>query len=163
MIRTTKALDERTGAGGHADDPFVAPLATVNELQAALGWFADGTFDAVTDTGERTAFANLDLQVWSLVSGSFSTLVAESASTYDNEEFLRFTLPAAGDYGLRVLLPAMVYDVGATPVTAEAYGLSWNLIIVPKPGMTMALAAGAAMAAIVRQQRRRITPPATRG
>jgi len=151
------------GVRGHADYPFAAPLAMNTELQVALDWFADGTFDAATDTGERTAFANLDLQVWSLVSGSFSTLVAESASTYDNEEFLRFILPAAGDYGLRVLLPGMVYDVGATSVSAEAYGLSWNLIVVPEPGTTMALAAGAAMAAIIRLRRGPLTPPATRG
>lgn len=193
VIRTTQALDERTGAGaidltaaglayvngatmdvsgttggpigtrgwdlgsigigGRADYPFVASLAKDTEFQVALNWFADGTFDGATDTGTRTAFANLDLQVWSVVSGSFSALVAESASVYNNEEFLRFSLPAAGDYGLRVLLPGMVYDVGAAPVTSKAYGLSWNLIVVPEPSAVASLLAAAGMAAIVRRSR----------
>lgn len=202
VVRTTQALDEKTGAGainltaagltyvngatmdvsgttggpigatgwdlgslgigGHVDYRFAAPLTTSDELQVALGWFADGTFDAAANTGTRTAFANLDLQVWSLVSGSFATLVAESASTYNNEEFLRFVLPAAGDYGLRVTLPGMLYDVGTTPVTAETYGLSWNVIVVPEPSAVAALIAAAGMAAIVRR-RDRVTPPATPG
>jgi hypothetical protein len=137
------------GVGGHVDYSFAAPLTTSNELQVALNWFADGAFDAGSDTGSRSAFANLDLQVWRVVNGSFATLVAESTSTYNNAEFLRFMLPAAGDYGLRVTLPAMVYDVGATPVTAEAYALSWTQIIVPEPSSVMALVASAGMAVIV--------------
>lgn len=150
------------GVGAHADYPFAAPLTASTELQVALNWFANGTFDAGSDTGTRSAFANLDLQVWRVVSGSFATLVAESASTYNNGEFLRFTLPSAGDYGLRVTLPAMVYDVGATPVTAEAYGLSWTQIIVPEPTSAIALAAGAGMGFIV-LRRRQVTSPATPG
>jgi len=142
------------GVGGHADYSFAAPLTTSTELQVALNWFADGAFDAVSDTGSRLAFANLDLQVWRVVSGSFATLVAESASTYNNGEFLRFTLPSAGDYGLRVTLPGMVYDVGATPVTAEAYGLSWTQIIVPEPTSAIALMAGAGTAVVVLRRRR---------
>ena len=143
------------GVGTHADYSFAAPLTTSTELQVALNWFASGTFDAGSDTGIRSAFANLDLQVWRVVSGSFATLVAESASTYNNGEFLRFTLPAAGDYGLRVTLPGMVYDVGATPVTAEAYGLSWTQIIVPEPTSAIALMAGAGTAVVVLRRRRR--------
>ena len=142
------------GVGGHVDYSFAAPLTTSNELQVALNWFADGAFDAGSDTGSRSAFANLDLQVWRVVNGSFATLVAESTSTYNNAEFLRFMLPAAGDYGLRVTLPAMVYDVGATPVAAEAYGLSWTQIIVPEPSSVMALVASAGMAVIVLRRRR---------
>jgi len=141
------------GVGGHADYPFAAALTTSTELQVGLNWFADGAFDAGSDTGSRLAFANLDLQVWRIVSGSFATLVAESASTYNNGEFLRFTLPAAGDYGLRVTLPAMVYDVGATPITAEAYGLSWTQIIVPEPTSAIALVASAGMAVLVLRRR----------
>ncbi|MGI9177448.1 MAG: S8 family serine peptidase [Pirellulales bacterium] len=149
--------------GGHVDYPFSTSSLAGDQIQVALDWFANGVFDSASDTGTRTAFANLDLQVWNVVSGSFSTLVAESAAIYDNVEFLRFMLPAAGNYGLRVTLPGMIYDVGVTPVTTEAYGLSWNLIAVPEPSAVSSLVAGVGTAVLVGLGRRRITPPATRG
>jgi hypothetical protein len=49
----------------------------------------------------------------------------------------------------------MVYDVGATPVTAEAYGLPWTQIIVPEPTSAVALMAGAGTAVVVLRRRRR--------
>ncbi len=148
------------GVGSHADYTFSATLAAPTELQVALDWFADGTFTQATDTGTRSAFANLDLQVWSVVNGAFDTLVAESSSLYNNAEFLRFTLPGAGLYGLRVSLPSMVYDVGATPVTAETYGLAWKTVIVPEPSALVVAVCGVLFVAVAR---RRVTSRATRG
>jgi len=149
------------GLGGHTDYTFSASLSAPTELQVALDWFTDGTFTSATDTGARSAFANLDLQVWSVVNGSFDALVAESASTYNNEEFLRFMLPHAGLYGLRVSLPSMVYDIGATPVTAETYGLAWKAVIVPEPAAWATAVGGVLIAAAA--GRRRLTSRATRG
>jgi len=139
--------------GGATDYAFGTSLTGTTQLQVSLAWFTGGVFDAAGYTGTRTSFANLDLQVWSLTSGSFATLVAESASLYNNAEMLRVTLPA-GDYGLRVALPAMIYDIGTTPVTAESYGLSWTTVAVPEPSAA-ALAAAAAIlgGAIVRRRR----------
>ena len=112
---------------------------TARVLERAL------TGDVLAGSDFRVPYlATADLTGWS---------VAESASTYDNEEFLRFVLPAAGEYGLRVMLPGMVYDVGATPVTSEAYGLSWNLIVVPEPSAMVSLLAAAAMGLLVRRSR----------
>ncbi|MEI6240749.1 MAG: S8 family serine peptidase [Planctomycetia bacterium] len=149
------------GVGSHADYMFSATLAASTELQVALDWFANGTFTNATDTGTRNAFANLDLQVWSVINGVFDTLVAESASLYNNAEFLRFALPAGGLYGLRVMLPSMVYDMGSTPVTTETYGLAWKTVIVPEPSAAAIAACGIAIA--VAAASRRLTSRATRG
>lgn len=82
-----------------------------------------------------------------MVNGLFDTLVAESTSLYNNAEFLRFTLPHAGLYGLRVSLPEMIYDIGSTQVTAETYGLGWKTVIVPEPSATAIAALGIILAA----------------
>ena len=148
------------GLGGHADYTFSATLSGPTELQVALDWFAAGAFSNATDTGTRNAFANIDLQVWSVVNGAFDTLVAESVSTYNNEEFLRFMLPHAGLYGLRVSLPGMLYDIGSTPVTSETYGLAWNTVIVPEPSAAAIAACGIVLA--VAAASRRLTSRATR-
>jgi hypothetical protein len=140
----------------YTDYTFSSTLSSPHELQVALNWFARGTFDNATDTGTRSAFANLDLQVWSVADGVFNSLIAESASSYNNAEFLRFTLTGAGQYGLRVLSSGMIYDANADtePVTSEIYGLSWNMVIVPEPSAAALAAIGAALAAIMAHRRR---------
>jgi hypothetical protein len=144
------------GVGGQTDYTFSAPLAGRTEFQVSLDWFTHGAFDAVTDTGTRSAFANLDLQVWRVIDGSFATLVAESSSLYNNAEFLRFTLAPGGLYGLRVRLPGMIYDLGETAVTAETYGLAWRAVVVPEPAAGMIAVVGITLAvAAVRRPRRR--------
>jgi hypothetical protein len=148
--------------GSTTDYRFSATLDTPMELQVALGWFTGGVFDAASNTGSRTAFANLDLQVWQIVNGSFGTLVAESSSIYNNAEMLRLTLPQGGLYGLRVALPQMVYDIGSTPVASETYGLSWKMVAVPEPSAAVLAATGAVLAAAV-IRRRLGRPPVTSG
>jgi hypothetical protein len=144
------------GINAFNDYTFTSTLSSPHELEVALNWFAPGTFDNATDTGTRSAFANLDLQVWSIANGGFESLVAESTSFYNNAEFLRFTLAGAGQYGLRVLSPGMIYDADAatSPVTSETYGLAWNMVIVPEPSALVMAAAGAAMAATLASRRR---------
>jgi hypothetical protein len=138
------------------DYTFTSTLSSPHELEVALNWFARGTFDNDADTGTRSAFANLDLQVWSIANGAFNSLIAESTSLYNNSEFLRFTLPGTGQYGLRVLSPGMIYDANAatSPVTSETYGLAWNMVIVPEPSALVMAAAGAAMAVTLASRRR---------
>lgn len=144
------------GVNAFNDYTFSATLSSPSELQVSLNWFARGAFDNATDTGTRSAFANLDLQVWSIADGVFSSLVAESTSLYNNAEFLRFTLTGAGQYGLRVLSPGMTYDANAAtePVTSETYGLSWNMVVVPEPSAAALAAIGTALAAIMAHRRR---------
>ena len=138
------------------DYTFTSTLSSPHELEVALNWFARGTFDNDADTGTRSAFANLDLQVWSIANGAFNSLIAESTSLYNNSEFLRFTLPGTGQYGLRVLSPGMIYDSNPAPsqVSAETYGLAWNMVIVPEPSALVMAAAGAALAAAMARRRR---------
>lgn len=144
------------GVNAFNDYTFNSTLSAPYELQVSLNWFARGTFDNATDVGTRSAFANLDLQVWSIANGAFNSLIAESTSLYNNAEFLRFTLTGAGQYGLRVLSPGMIYDVNAStaPVTSETYGLAWNMVIVPEPSALVMAAAGAALAATLASRRR---------
>jgi hypothetical protein len=146
--------------GGTTSYMFSSALTDWTELQISLNWFTQDSFSNLTDMGTRSAFANLDLQVWRVVEGAFTSLVAESASTYNNAEFLRFMLPAGSQYGLRVVSPGMVYDVNAAtaPVTSETYGLSWNLVAVPEPSAAAMAAAGAAFAAALASRRRRPGP-----
>ena len=141
---------------GFNDYLFSSPLSGLSELQVSLNWFAGGSFDATTNTGARSSFANLDLQVWNIANGGFSSLVAESTSLYNNTELLRFTLPAGKQYGLRVMLPGMIYDLNAatSPVTTATYGLAWNMVIVPEPTSLAMAAVGAAMAATLASRRR---------
>ena len=141
--------------GGASDYVLDATLSGPTELDVSLTWFAGGVFDAAGNTGTRTSFANLDLQVWNVVSGSFATLVAESASLYNDSELLRLTLPGGGLYGLRVTLPQMLYDVGGTAVTAETYGLSWTTVAVPEPSAVALAASGAALVLVAFRRRRR--------
>jgi hypothetical protein len=138
------------------DYTFSSMLASPHELQVSLNWFTQGVFSNSTDTGTRSAFANLDLQVWSIADGGFNSLIAESTSLYNNSEFLRFTLPGTGQYGLRVLSPGMIYDSNPAPsqVSAETYGLAWNMVIVPEPSALVMAAAGAALAAAMARRRR---------
>ena len=140
----------------YTDYTFSSTLSSPHELQVSLNWFARGAFDNATDTGTRSAFANLDLQVWSIADGVFNSLVAESTSLYNNAEFLRFTLTGAGQYGLRVLSSGMIYDANAStaPVTSETYGLAWNMVVVPEPSAAALAAIGAALAAIMAHRRR---------
>ncbi|MFN5756307.1 MAG: S8 family peptidase [Planctomycetia bacterium] len=145
------------GINAANDYTFTSTVSAPTELQVSLNWFTQGTFSNSTGTGTRSAFANLDLQVWSLANGGFNSLIAESTSLYNNSEFLRFTLPGTGQYGLRVLSPGMIYDATAatSPVTSETYGLAWNMVIVPEPSAIAMVAAGAALAAAMARRRRR--------
>lgn len=143
------------GINAFNDYTFTSTLSAPHELEVALNWFSRGTFDNDTDTGTRSAFANLDLQVWSIANGAFDSLIAESTSLYNNSEFLRFTLTGAGLYGLRVLSPGMIYDADAAtaPVASETYGLAWNMVIVPEPS-ALAMTAAAVAVAIASRRRR---------
>jgi len=111
--------------GGENDYFFNLAFQTNTELSVSLNWFAGVSFDNSTGLGTPIDFANLDLQVWSVVNGVFTSEIAQSDSIYNNSEFLRFVLPSAGTYGLRVSFGSFVYDL-TNALSSEQYGIAWN-------------------------------------
>ena len=130
---------------------FANPFETPVELTISLNWFAGSSFNNTSGLGENLSFSDLNLQVWTVVDGALTTLVAESASIYNNAEFLRVDLPA-GTYALRITFNGVVYETVPDSVTGEQYGLAWRAI--PEPSSIILLIfAGAAMGLKVRINR----------
>jgi hypothetical protein len=113
-------------------------------LTVALNWFSVRDFNDLTGFGNDIAFANLDLQVWSVDgSGQFLAKVGESMTTYNNSEFLRIDSVDAGRYGLRVLYNSNIYDTSGL-VNSEDFGLAWSAIAIPEPSITIFVIVGIA-------------------
>jgi hypothetical protein len=136
-----------------ANDYFFDLAASAGaELAVSLNWFVDVDFDGLTETGLAQRFADLDLEVWIVSGGLFATKIAESATLYNNSEFLRFVLPQDGQYGLRVTFDNVRYDfTGST--AGETYGIAWKMSSVPEPGEWGALVAGVLLLAILARRR----------
>lgn len=117
---------------------FSNPFDTAVELTISLNWFAGSSFDDGTGVGQNLSFADLNLQVWQVVNGGLTTLVAESDSIYNNTEFLRVDL-LAGTYALRVTFNGLVYETVPNSVTGEEYGLAWSSQAVPEPASVFLL------------------------
>jgi hypothetical protein len=130
---TLGAANSYTLAGG------VRPAQ--GKLTVTLNWFINRTIDSfeTPDQLADNALANLDLEVWRLTNGSFDTLYARSASVYNNTEHLYLTDLPEGEYGLRVVYGANVWD--AVGQTTEFYGVAWEFTPVPEPGWVLAAAA----------------------
>lgn len=130
---------------------FTNPFETPVELTVSLNWFAGSSFNDASGVGENLSFSDLNLQVWTVVNGALTTLVAESASTYNNAEFLRADLPA-GTYALRITFNGVVFETVPNSVTGEEYGLAWQAV--PEPSsIFLLLLAGAAIGLKVRKYR----------
>lgn len=112
------------GIGGSRDYTFAGAMAQDVELTVALNWFAGRDYDMETGFGRNLSFADLNLEVWEVVDGGFTTLVGQSATIYNNAEFLRMDLASGRTYGLRVKFDGMIFDETGG-VLSESYGLSW--------------------------------------
>jgi len=120
---------------------FTATFTQSMALTAALNWFSVRDFDDLTGNGSDIAFANLDLQVWSIDgSGQFLAKVGESMTTYNNSEFLRIDALDPGRYGLRVLYHSNVYDTRGV-VNSENFGIAWRAVPEPSAAILLAMAA----------------------
>ncbi|MCX6969719.1 MAG: S8 family serine peptidase [Verrucomicrobia bacterium] len=130
---------------------FTNPFETPVELTISLNWFAGSSFNNTSGLGENLSFSDLNLQVWTVVNGALTTLVAESASIYNNAEFLRVDLPA-GTYALRITFNGVVYETVPDSVTGEEYGLAWQAV--PEPAsIVLLLLAGVVIGLKVRINR----------
>lgn len=110
--------------GGRNDYFFGSAFGQAVELTVSLNWFAGRSFDLETNLGSNLSFADLNLEVWEVSDGAFSSLVASSSSIFNNSEYLRLDLTGDKTFGLRVMFEDMVFDQTAG-VTSESYGLAW--------------------------------------
>ncbi len=134
--------------GGHTDYAITPALVGGTTLTATLDWFRDRTYVSTISTTDN-AFRDLDLQIWD---STFTTLIAQSNSTYNDVEHLSFTLPATGSYGIRAVYTQTVFGAAAT----ETFGLAWAATPVPEPAMAVLPVMGALM--LLRRGRRRGLP-----
>lgn len=128
------------------------PLHQGDKLTATLTWFVNVFFNsnAVPNASDdfsnadlhATYFDQLNLQVWLMVGGVPTTLIAESTSPYNNVDHLYFTIPTDGSYALRVSWVASTYDIGGTSPQADDYGIAWSVVPVPEAGTLFVLALG---------------------
>ena len=79
------------------------------------------------------------------------SLISESASRYNNSEHFRFTIPATGEYLLRVRWHEELFDL-VGDANSEFYGLAWA-VIVPEPATILLLLTAAAMLLVTRRER----------
>ncbi len=110
--------------GSSNDYFFSAPFSDEVELTVSLNWFARRSFDMDTNLGSNLSFADLNLEVWEVSGGLFSSLIARSETVYNNSEYLRLDLGPGKTYGLRVTFDDMVFDQ-TSGVGSESYGLAW--------------------------------------
>jgi subtilisin family serine protease len=151
-------------SGGHTDYTIDTQLPGGSYLDATLCWFRDRALPAVDPTtGDWAAastlastdlgMAKLDLQIWD---STFTTLYAESDTSYNDVQELHFLLPADGDYGIRVFYESQLF--GTPDAGGETFGLAWNdsLVAVPEPS-TLACLAAAAIGLLVARKRKRLS------
>lgn len=107
-----------------SDYPFDAFLLRGSTFTATVSWYARGTYSITPNyTARYGSFFDLDLQLYrSEPTGD--VLVAESASLYNASEHLYFTLPASGQYFLRVVNRGAHWQFGSDATVP--YGLSWS-------------------------------------
>jgi hypothetical protein len=94
---------------------------------------------------------DLNLQLWSTVGGMPASLVAQSASLYNNTEHFSFLLPNTGSYMLRVVWAGERFDFANNG--SEDYGIAWAgvsapVVVVPEAGTIWLIAAGAILAGL---------------
>lgn len=140
-----------------SDDYLLPWLTGGTNLTATLDWFTHDSiqgFDAANNVVDsRDKFANLDLQVWSLVGGVPGSLVAESKAAYITTQHLSFNLPGTSRYMLRVSYVGDRYNFDNT--NNEYFGLAWRSHEAPVPEpATMALLGLGALGVLRRRNRK---------
>ncbi|MCH8513605.1 MAG: S8 family serine peptidase [Kiritimatiellae bacterium] len=144
------------GLGMQNDYILYKNVPSDTPLTVTLAWMRARDWEVETDTLYEIAQANLDLSVWLLdEQGQFDMLIAQSASIYNNVEHLHLVLPQSGQYGLRVTYTDNVFDNsgwwGSTGFEQD-YGLSWDLVAAPEPGVWF-MFAGVAVALFLFRRR----------
>ena len=117
--------------GAFNDYVFDTLLLGGSTITVTVDWFVNrGIGDSLTAI-EELKFADLDLEVWSVMDGVAEDLVATSHSAVNNVEHLNFVLPETDSYLIRVLYAADNYNF-LDESAAEVFGLAWNATAVPE-------------------------------
>lgn len=127
-----------------------------SSLAVTLNWFVErgvNSFDNPTEFSEQH-FADLDLEVWRVENGIFTTKVAQSWSVFNNTEHLHLTDMEEGWYGIRVQYFGDNWNF--TGANHQMYAVAWAFHPAPEPlGMLfMMTVPGAAVYLRVRFRRR---------
>ena len=69
----------------------------------------------------------MNLELWSVIDGTPTSLISESSSLYNESEHFSFALPFTGDYALRVRWFSEVFDM-IGDADQEFYGLAWSAV-----------------------------------
>jgi hypothetical protein len=136
--------------GGTMNDYFFnSPFLGGSTFTATLTWFRDRRIDA-NNTLFDDSYDDLNLELWSVIDGTPTSLVSESSSLYNESEHFSFALPQTGDYALRVRWFNEVFDM-VGDANQEYYGLAWSTAVhavgevaIPEPA-SLVLVAVAAM------------------
>jgi len=105
---------------------FDAPLLGGSTLTATLTWFRDRRIDGANNVYDDS-YDDLNLELWSVVDGTPSSLISESSSLYNESEHFSFALPFTGEYALRVRWFREVFDI-INDADQELYGLAWSSV-----------------------------------
>lgn len=139
-------------AQGIPNDYFIGPYIVSGEtFTATLDWFVDVSLDA-NDVASDVAFDQLDLQLWRVTNGVFTSLVAESMDPYDTVQQIYFDIPQGGQYGIRVVWAGENWDIPGNTPNIDDYGLAWS-VDMPEP--TAVLLAITAIPLFIRRCRAR--------
>ena len=123
---------------------FDSPLDGGSTFTATLTWFRDRRINA-SNTVFDDSYDDLNLELWSVVDGTPTSLISESSSLYNESEHFSFALPFTGDYALRVRWFNEVFDRVAD-ANQEFYGLAWSAgaalgaVAIPEPASLVLLA-----------------------
>lgn len=137
--------------GTNNDYVISGVLDAATTFNATLTWLRTRLFDYDTTEYADVAQADLNLSVWALDGNeAFTTLIASSESLYNTAEHLSFTVPASGQYGLRISYPLNTFDnttgnVWGNVNNPQDYAVSWQAV--PEPNtLALVVMAGAGLA-----------------
>lgn len=154
-----KGWDIGTVSASAANDYFFSDaLLGGSTFTATLNWFVHREFTSITAGGTMTApdleFSNLDLELYTVTAGVFSTLVAKSDAAFINTEHFSLLLPTTGMYGLRVNYMGARYNLSNDPAS-EVYAMSWLGTAAPVPEPASILAMSGGLMLVLRRRRRK--------
>lgn len=139
---------------------FDSSLIAGSTFTATLTWFRDRRINN-SNTVFDDSFDDLNLELWSVVDGAFTSLISESSSLYNESEHFSFTLPETGDYALRVNWFKEVFDRVAD-ADQEFYGLAWSTaaaalgaVAIPEPASLLLMVVAAMPIGMTRRRSNR--------